>query len=175
MTRATRYRLTIGVITIALISAIAGFTYFSGGAIWAVAVGVLLLIIPGRIQDHFWKDYLTGQHLLRRGKHLEALVKFEKFLDLLHRKPKLKWLVWCGPSSQTLDIEVMTLNNMGLCYLHLSNLERAVECFESAIGLDPSSALPYHNLSVVNEEQGNSSGAELNSQKAIALGYRPRA
>jgi tetratricopeptide (TPR) repeat protein len=135
-------------------------------------LGGLALFLPGRILNHYWKDYFEGQKLQARGKHLEALIRFERFLRALRARPVLKRLIWLTEWIYTRSAEVMALTNMGVCYVRLKNLEEAEKHLDQAAQLDPLSPLPHFNLSVVHHARGNEEQAAEHMAKATELGYR---
>jgi Tfp pilus assembly protein PilF len=167
------YALMVGVLLVVLLASAFSIMYaFPGNALLIAGALILIFIIPGRIQSYYWYEYFEGQSLQSKGKPLEALVHFEKFLKIIRERPGLKRLIWLSGVSYTRNIEVLTLNNMAICYLSSQNLEKAERALQEAIQLDPDSPLPYYNLSLVYQEQGRGELATNNLEKAKVLGYR---
>lgn len=172
MNRTVKNRL-VQVLTIALIAVIAfAFLYMSGGSFWLFFVIAFFVLLPGRLQSHYWKDYYDGQQLLHKRKHLEAIVRFQRFLEFIKRRPELKKLVWVTPLIYTRDVEVMALANLGVCHLWLGELDEAEKCLNSAAKIDPESPLPYFNLALVYQTKDNEARASENLDKAEELGFR---
>ncbi len=132
----------------------------------------VLLLIPGRVQHLYWKGFFTGQKLQLKSKHREALEAFEGFLETLRAKPSLRRLIWFSQWSYTRDVEVMTLNNMGVSAMSLRSMKQAEAYLKSAAELDPDSPLPYYNLAVLYYGLGDDARGANNLVRAETLGYR---
>jgi tetratricopeptide (TPR) repeat protein len=172
MNRTIRYRLFSALAVIALLAIIFGVLYVANGNLWVILAIIITMLLPGRIQSRYWRDYFQGQRSYGKGKYLEALVSFEKFLKNIRTHPQLKRLIWFSTGAYTRDIEVMALNNMGVCYLCLENVGQAEGLFQSARTLDPESPLPFYHLALLYQVRGDDTLAEENLNKAEALGYR---
>lgn len=172
MNRTVKNRL-IQLLTVTLIAVIAfAFLYMSGGSFWLFFVIAFFVLLPGRLQSHYWKDYYEGQQLLRKRKHLDAIVRFQRFLEFIKKRPELKKLVWMTPLIYTRDVEVMALSNLGVCHLWLGELDDAEKCLNSAAKIDPESPLPFFNLALVYQTKDNEARASENLDKAEELGFR---
>ncbi len=139
---------------------------------YAFAAGVALLLIPGRLQQVYWKEYFRGQQLQLKGQHAEAMQQFEGFLARLEKHPWLRHLIWFSQWFYTRNVEVMALNNMGVSALWLQDEEKAEALLNKAAKLDPDSPLPYYNLAVMHYALGDEAGGAKNLTKAKALGYK---
>lgn len=136
-----------------------------------IAIAVILLI-PGRVQQFYWKDYFQGQRLQLKGKHSEALAHFERFLEAVRKRPTLRHLIWFSQWFYTSNVEVMALNNMGVSAMWLQDSDKAESLLKAAAQLDPESPLPYFNLSVMHYALGADAEGAKNLAKAETLGYK---
>lgn len=139
---------------------------------YAFAAGVALLLIPGRFQQVYWKEYFRGQQLQLKGQHAEAVQQFEDFLARLEKHPWLRHLIWFSQWFYTQNVEVMALNNMAVSALWLKDEEKAEALLTKAVKLDPDSPLPYYNLAVMHYALGNEASGAKNLTKAEVLGYK---
>jgi tetratricopeptide (TPR) repeat protein len=177
MTRTSKYRilyyLTFIITLLVLISMLWGMAQaFPDSAAGLVLATFVVGLIPGRIQRKLWVDYFEGQQFQSKGKHLEALQHFEKFVKAIRKTPGLKRWIWLSNWIYTQDVEVMALNNMGVSYLWLNKYDKAEETLQKAHELDPGSPLPYYNLSVTHFARGDQKNAVEYMEKARQQGYR---
>ena len=170
MNRTTRYKLGALLVLLAL-AAGAWWLVGSGGGLMSLIAFALILMIPGRLQGHFYRDLFRGRRLLAEGKLEASLEHSERFLATVRRRPGLKPLLWLGWSVYTPDVEAMTLNNIGAACLSLGRLEAATKAFEEALRIDPQYPIPFFNLAVVRQVQGDSAEAARLQEKASKLGY----
>ena len=167
-------RLKIGYFLVFLVFAfIAGVTIYVVGSnpVFLVAAA-LVLIIPGRIQGFFYRDFFTGRQLFDKGAFKESLFYSEKFIVQLNSKPNLKHLLWVTWPIYSVEIKAMALNNLGAAYLELGDFENAESQFQAALSLDPHYPIPYFNLAIVNELRQMHDLAKQCAEKACLLGYR---
>lgn len=136
-----------------------------------LALTGISLFIPGRVLGYYWSAYFDGQKLQSKGKYLEAIPRYERFLKTIKERPVLKKLIWLSDWMYTRDAEVLTLSNIGVAYLRLNNLDQAEAHLKAAAELDPQSPLPYYNLSVIYHAQGDAARGDENLAKAESLGY----
>jgi len=140
--------------------------------IYVLAALAIILLIPGRVQQFYWKDYFQGQRLQLKGKHSEALAHFERFLKTVRKRPTLRHLIWFSQWFYTSNVEVMALNNMGVSAMWLQDSDKAESLLQAAAQLDPESPLPYFNLSVMHYALGADAEGAKNLTKAETLGYK---
>jgi tetratricopeptide (TPR) repeat protein len=178
MTRTTKHALLFTVFFLFGVSAIVaiglGLAYLIPnwwGGVMIVLAGISLFV-PGRLLAHYWRDYFTGQKLQGRGKHVEALVHFDRFLKALRTHPKLNRYIYFSEWIYTRSAEVLTLNNMAVSYLRLKNTDEAQKLLEEAQQIDPGSPLPHFNLAVVHHALGNKAIGDQHLSEAGRLGYR---
>ena len=177
MTRTTKHRifyyLTFIVALLVLSSTLWALTQAFPESLGGIVAAYLILgLVPSRIQRRLWSDFFEGQHFQSKGKHIEALQHFEKFLKAIRKTPRLKRWIWLSNWVYTQNVEVMTLNNMGVSYLWLNKYDKAEGSLQTARELDPESPLPYYNLSVLHFARGNQKNATECMEKAKQLGYR---
>lgn len=172
MTRTTKYRLTKALAIVGISMVGLALLYMSGFSFWLFIFLVMLLASPALIQARSWRDYMRGQHLLAKKKHLEAIVFFERFLEKIRRRPELKKLIWLNASPYTRDVEVMALVNLGVCRLQTNELKKAEAAFTAARELDPDSPLPYYNLALTSQARDKEEQAREHLDKAEALGFK---
>ncbi len=140
--------------------------------IYVIAVAVLLLLIPGRLQQYYWKDYFLGQKLQLKRQHAEALASFERFLASIRERPALRRLIWFSQWYYSSNVEVLALNNMGVSAMWLQEAKKAETWLNAAAELDPESPLPYFNLAVLHYARGDDAEGAKNLNKADTLGYK---
>jgi tetratricopeptide (TPR) repeat protein len=177
LTRTAKYRLQYAVLVCSVVGVAGSLAY---GILqvypqWRIFVllGIgLVLLIPGRVQQMYWKGFFRGQKLQLKGRHREALEAFEGFLTTLRERPGLRHLIWFSQGSYTRDVEVMTLNNMGVSAMTLRSMKQAETFLKSAAELDPDSPLPYYNLAVLYYGLGDDGHGAANLVRAETLGYR---
>ncbi|MGH8583591.1 MAG: hypothetical protein ACREWG_12575 [Gammaproteobacteria bacterium] len=177
MTRTMRNRVLYVLSLAAVVGIIALIGYFvvlhyPASQWYAFAAGVALLLIPGRLQQIYWKEYFRGQRLQLKGQHAEAMQQFEGFLARLEKHPGLRHLIWFSQWFYTQNVEVMALNNMGVSALWLEDEEKAEALLNKAAKLDPDSPLPYYNLAVMHYALGDEASGAKYLTKAKALGYK---
>lgn len=177
LTRTAKHRLQYAVLVCSAVGLVGsiGYGILEVYPQWRIfvllGIGVVLLV-PGRIQQIYWKDFFRGQKLQLKGRHREALEAFEGFLTTLRERPGLRHLIWFAQWSYTRDVEVMTLNNMGVSAMTLRSIKQAETFLKSAAELDPDSPLPYYNLAVLYYGLGDDAHGAANLVRAGTLGYR---
>lgn len=170
MNRTTRYKLGYLLVLIGLALG-AWWLVRTVDSLVPVIALALVLMIPGRLQGHFYRDLFRGRRLLAEGKLDASLEHSERFLATVRRRPGLKPLLWLGWSVYTPDVEAMTLNNLGAAHLGLGRLDAATQAFEEALRIDPQYPIPFFNLAVIRQVQGNTAEAAQLQERASALGY----
>jgi len=114
--------------------------------------------------DRFDIAFYTGHVLEESGNYLDALSYFQKALE---RRPDPREIasIYCHMGSCHIQLEeiepaIMALerarshneklkeihNLLGYCHYRLGDYVTAIECFEKAIAIDPSSAIDYANI-----------------------------
>jgi tetratricopeptide (TPR) repeat protein len=135
-----------------------------------LAVAIVLLL-PGRIQGHYWRSFFRGRRCMSEKRFEEAITHFNSFLELLGRRPGLRHLIWLQASVYTRSVEVMAYNNIGGAALSLGRLDDADTAFETARLLDPESPLPVYNLALLAHVRGQDDSARELFSTSRALGY----
>jgi tetratricopeptide (TPR) repeat protein len=136
----------------------------------AVVVAVCLLLVPGRVQGHYWREFFRGRRLLDEDRPQDAIEHFRHFLADLERRPWLRNLMWLSWAFYTPSIEVMTRTNVGVALLKLGELDAAESESRAASQLDPEAPLPWNNLAIVHQMRGDTEAAEEAVRRARALG-----
>jgi tetratricopeptide (TPR) repeat protein len=140
--------------------------------LWGWAVAALVLLIPGRITAHYYRDLLTGRRLMDAGRFTEAVPYFERFVHHIEARPGLKRLIWFSAGAYTRDVEAMALNNLGASRLELGELDRAEAPLRRALAIDPHYPIPYVNLAELALRRDDLEAAAAASSAAKRLGYR---
>jgi tetratricopeptide (TPR) repeat protein len=175
MSRTSRYKL-LYLLALALLAAIVfGVLVLIGS--WpppatSLLVVAVVLLIPGRINGHFWRDFYRARRLLGEERLAESVDYGERFLDRVRRWPRLKKLIWLQWGIYTRDIEAMTLNNLGAARLMMGDFERARENLQSALELDRLAPLPHFNLAMISKLQADEQAFQDHLQRARELGYK---
>ena len=171
MSRTTRYKLLYVAVLALMIAGIGTWVLVRRPPTWALIVVGVLLLIPGRVAGHYWRDFFRGRVLFRR-QPAASIPYFERFLETIQQRPRLKHLIWLMWGVYTRDVDVMTRNNLGAAYLQTGDLEQAQSYLESAVTLDPEAPLPYFNLALVAHLQGDSHWAAECLKTARNLGFK---
>ena len=136
-----------------------------------VIVVVLVLLIPGRLQGYFFREFFRGRKLLDERRASEALVHFQQFLSSVRSRRWLKPMVWLSWATYTPDIEAMTVNNIGAAHLELGHFDESETAFREALAIDKQYAIPHFNLAVLHEMRGNNTLAIESVAEANRLGF----
>lgn len=171
MSRTARYKLTY-VAVLAILALVAGAAIIAlGGGKVTVIVVALLLLVPGRIQGFYYRDFFTGRRLLEAGEPEKAIPFIERFLESIKRHPQRSKLIWLSWSIYTPSVVAMAINNLGAARLGLGQINEAEQAFTDALAQDPLYPLPHFNLAIVHELRGNRAGAAEAVERARQLGY----
>ena len=114
---------------------------------------------------------IQADRLTEKNKYEEAIYHFKLFEKKLAKNKNLEKAIYLAAFIYTKSIKAMTLNNIGICYLELGDLENARKYLESALKLDEESPLPYYNLSLVSEIEGDHDLALKQFNTSVELGY----
>ncbi len=146
----------------------------SGAVMSAVAFGALfaVVLLSGRVQAYFWSELLAGLHFLNRRDYQRSKNHSERFLAQLRERRWLNRLIWLGPSSYSLNAEVLALNNLGVAEMWLGEFDAARLHFNQAIALDPLCPLPYRNMGALVLRTASTDEARPWLEKARTLGLR---
>lgn len=170
MSRTAWYKLYyFGILMGLPIALIAAAAYFRLSPDWITA-GAFLLIVPGRILAFFWHDLLQGLRLLNEKKYEESIAHTQKFLVDLQKRPWIRHMIWLGTSSYSRNPKSLALNNLGAAEFGLGRLDAARTHLHDAIREDNLNPLPYHNLALVANKEGNQEEALLMAGAAAARG-----
>ncbi|MEM8779108.1 MAG: tetratricopeptide repeat protein [Cyanobacteria bacterium P01_G01_bin.49] len=171
MNRVVGYKIGYLVVLFALMAIATALILSLGGGTLTVLVVAGIFFIPGRIQGIFYRKMFRGRRLLNSGRAAEAQQHFESFLRQLNEQPWLKKLLWLSWSIYTPNVEAMTLNNLGTAYLQLGQFSEAESAFKQALEVDPLYPIPYVNIAILREMEGNRLKAEQAIATAVRLGY----
>lgn len=171
MNRTRRFKIGYIVAIVLLGAAAIGTLVYFKWSSAAVVVVVGVLLIPGRVQGHYWREFFRGRRLLGENRPQDAIVHFNRFLADLQRRPWLSKLIWLSWAFYTPSIEVMTRTNLGVALLRLGQVQDAEWEFRTASELDPLAPLPWHNLAVVYQARGETKPAEDARRRALELGF----
>ncbi|MGH8732809.1 MAG: hypothetical protein ACREVB_03920, partial [Burkholderiales bacterium] len=110
LTRTAKHRVQYAVLVCAAVGVVGalGYGMLQVYPQWWIFVllGIgLVLLIPGRVQQIYWKGFFRGQKLQLKNRHREALEAFEGFLTTLRERPGLRHLIWFSQWSYTRDVE----------------------------------------------------------------------
>ncbi len=173
MTRTKKYK--VGYALAVLSFSIGGLTILYSNRehfLLLFSLFIVLCLIPGRLQGFLWRSFFIGRNLMTQGKYGEAISYFQNFENLLDHEKWLKHAIYLAGFIYTKSIRVMTLNNIGVCYLEFSNLKLARSYFEQTVDQDPEFPLGYYNLAIISEIENNHDLAVKQYNLAFKLGYK---
>jgi tetratricopeptide (TPR) repeat protein len=131
----------------------------------------LLLFLPGRVQGYYYRDFFRGRREMGLGEFESALGHFTKFAEDVSNRPWLKRLIWLSFGVYTTDIEAMTHNNLGACYLEKGELTKSKTALYRALEICPTYPIPYFNLALLYGLTGERREAVRCFQEAKRRGY----
>jgi tetratricopeptide (TPR) repeat protein len=172
MTRPTGLKILYGVAIVLMIAVALAILKASKFSPTAVVLLALLLLIPGRINGHFWRHFYTGRRMMDSGWNDDAIKEFEEFLTSIRENPALKHLIWFVWGFYTRDVEAMTQNNIGAVLIREGNLDQAENRLAQAIRIDDRYPIPHYNMALIGELRGDREAAVESLSTAQALGYR---
>jgi tetratricopeptide (TPR) repeat protein len=171
MNRTTKLKI-IYIVVLMVLGGVSFWAIYATARNPLVIVGiVLVLMIPGRICGHYWREFFKGRNLMTQGRFTEAEPLFAAFLAKVQKKPWLKKLINFSWGMYTRDIEVMTLNNLGAMNIELGKFHEGKEFLYRAISIDVLAPLPYFNLALIAPSEGNKDLAEDLLHKCQERGY----
>ena len=109
----------------------------------------LIFLLPGRIVHYFWRDFFRGRRKLSRQKYDAAIESFYRFLLNVESSPSIKWLMFFSYGLYSFKVEAVTLNYLGVCYLHQKSLELAERSFQKSLEIDAKYVMAYKHLSAL--------------------------
>src|SRR3546814_15012095 len=86
-----------------------------------LAVAIVLLLIPGRVQGLILRPLFRGQRCLSHGNAGDAAEEFVNLIALLDRQPWRGWALWLGWSPYTPSAKAMCFNNVGVAHADLGD------------------------------------------------------
>ncbi len=171
ISRVARYKLGY-VVLIGTLSVLALIVInVTGSRPWVVAVVILSLLIPGRLQGLLFRDFFRGRGALDRGDGSSALTHLQTFLATIHSQPWRKPALWLSWSFYTPSVEAMTHNNIGSAHFCLKDFDAAANSWTVALEIDPQYPIPHANLALIAAARSDSSVARLHLDRAKELGY----
>ncbi len=132
----------------------------------------ILLLVPGRIQGYYYRNFFNARRLLGRKSYLESTKYNNEFINEIRLKPWKKKLIWLSWGVYSKDIEAMALNNLGSAYLYLGKFSMAEENFNKALELDELYPIPYYNLSILANIENYKDKSEKLYLRAEELGFK---
>jgi len=153
-------------------AAVCGPLLWFRAPLWGWVAAALVLLVPGRIAGHYYRDMLTGRRLMDARRFAEAIPYFERFLQRIEARPGLKRLIWLSPGIYTCDVEAMALNNLGATRLELGEFDQVEAPLRRALFIDPNYPIPYVNLAHLALLRGDSEAAAVASSAARAQTHK---
>ena len=172
MSRTTLLKAAGILLLVAGITAISTWYILARPPIWKLGILVVLLLIPGRIQGHFYRDFFTGRRLFDHDRFGEAIEPLTRFIATVQERPWLKRLLWLSWSTYSIDPEVMAGNNLGACHLNEGNLREAERWLSVAVEKDPQAPLVQFNLGLLWYARGDQKRAAEHLARSRELGFR---
>ena len=171
MKRTTQYKLRYAVTFVALAAVVVLILSLIGWTVPALIAASVVLLIPGQVQGHYYRDLFSGRRALEAGDIDASISHTEQFLAAVRERPGLKSLIWLGGVIYTADPEAMALNNLGAAHMEAGRLDAAESAFNDALRVDPLYPIPFTNLAVLSEVAGNRAEAERYLREAEECGY----
>ncbi|MEO0559855.1 MAG: hypothetical protein AAF170_16925 [Bacteroidota bacterium] len=171
MKRTTTYKLRYTATIVVLVGVVILFLSLVGWSVPALIGACVMLLIPGRVQGHYYRDLFNGRRALEAGDIDASIFHTEQFLAAVRERPGLKSLIWLGGVIYTADPEAMALNNLGAAHMEAGRLGVAESTFNDALRLDPLYPIPLTNLAVLGEVAGDRAEAERYLREAEDRGY----
>ncbi|UNK50638.1 tetratricopeptide repeat protein [Lysobacter sp. S4-A87] len=141
------------------------------GSNHATVIAVVLLLVPGRIQGLLYRPLFRGQRALATLDPALALSEFRHFLQILERQPWRKWALWLSWSIYTPSAKAMGLNNIGVAYAAMGEVDAAEAAWREALIIDPLYSIPHANLAAAVASRGQADIAADFLAAAAGLGY----
>lgn len=91
---------------------------------------------------------------MTQDRFAEAELFFDAFLVKVYKKPWIKKLIVFSWGMYTRDIEVMTLNNLGVIKIGQGNFLEGKRFLDRSIAMDSQDPLPYFNLALIAAAEG---------------------
>lgn len=148
--------------------------WLGGGGLPLLLVAMLLLIVPGQVQAHYYRDLYQARRASAAGRHEEAIRLTERFLQTLRERPGLRRMLWLTWSVYTTSVEAMALNNLGTAQLDLKRWDEAEASFRAALERDRRYPIPYVNLALAAQARGDHAAAEAFLKEAAERGFKAR-
>jgi tetratricopeptide (TPR) repeat protein len=171
MSRTAKLKWAYLVAIVALLAALIFLNRQLGGGPAVLVPVVLLLLVPGRIQGHYYREFFRGRALLAAREPEKAKEHFLRFLRQIHEHPWQRKLLWLAWTVYTPDVEAMTYNNLAACDLECGDLPGAEASSAKALELDPRYPIPHVNLAIIRHLQGHEAESRRHLQTARELGY----
>ena len=129
--------------------------------------------LEGLIPDAYYLAFYRGRNLLNLGYAEQAVVHFEKAMELGPEQEDLPYIYsYMGSAYKDLELYNQALsvlekglledeerpdihNMMGVCYFKKEEYAKAIPCFERAVELNPASGMDYANLGVNHRRLGH--------------------
>ena len=174
MSRAAWYFVLAGTVTAIAVAAAAFYLSRYPGNHEVVFVVALAFFIPGRISSFYLKDLYRSRRHLSAEQFDAAIECGRRFLQTLSEEPWRRRLVYLTWSAYSWNVAAMARNNIGAALMMLGRFDAARWEFQAALADDPRYALPYANLAVMAEVDGDhAAGARLMAE-AHRYGYSGR-
>ncbi|MEA9579500.1 tetratricopeptide repeat protein [Xanthomonas nasturtii] len=171
MSRVTRYKLTYLLVLAVLAAVVFLVVRSTGGNNFTLALAVVFLLAPGRLQGLLLRPLFRGQRALAHGEAGEAMRHFDAQLSQLAAQPWRQYALWLGWSLYTPSLAAMIHNNLGVTYAELDEPDNAQAAWEKALALDPRYPVPYANLAALAASRGAPDPTQAMLEQAKALGY----
>lgn len=172
MTRPDRQKLLYIAILTALGLACAGVVtalHFTPLTVSCVAIA---LLIPGRLGAAAFRSFYLGRKAMGDQRFSDAIQLFEQFRRDIRKAPWKKRFIWFAWPIYTLDVEAMTLNNLGAANLELGRWDEAERYFGEALERDSCYSIPHFNLAVLAKLRREEALASEHAVESSRLGFR---
>lgn len=131
----------------------------------------LVCLIPGRLAGYFWRDLIVGRRLMNRENWSESVPHLVRFIRKMRQHQWLNILIWFNPSLYTTSALAMGLNNLGVAYLRLGEIDEAQRHLLEALKIDQLYPMPHYNLAIIEFLRGNMYQGEHHLAESKRLGF----
>ena len=135
-------------------------------------LGVVLLLVPGRLQARLLRAHFAGRAAHAKGHFTEARRLYEQQLEELRAAPWKNRAVWLSWMVWTTRADAMVWNNLAAVAIDAGDLNAIEPAAAEALAIDPLYPLPWVQRAAAAAMRGDREEVERCVEQAALLGYR---